>query len=157
MLARRFAGCFVDEPVVYAKHVIRAADQPGGFTPPRERILEPHTGGPQYRGKIAVLMGPKNLSSCEAFLLMMKQVPQCKLIGEKSYGSSGNPQPIGLPNGVTVYLPSWRAMRPDGTCFEGEGIAPDIRVRAPAKVLEEQDPVLEAALEYLRADEPAEE
>ena len=149
-LAREVAGCFVDKPVLYAKNVYRALNEPGGFGKAHERILQPNKTRPRYRGKIAVLMGQANMSSCEAFLLMMKQVPGCKLIGQKSYGSSGNPKPYELGNGVTVYLPSWKAMRPDGTCFEGEGIKPDIAVKTPPMQLPNRDPVLEAALKFLR-------
>jgi hypothetical protein len=149
-LAEDFAGCFVDAPKVYAQHVYRAANEPGGFTKPHNRVLEPNKRRPKYRGKVAVLMGPANMSSCEAFLLMMKQVPGCKLIGATSQGSSGNPKPTELGNGVTVYLPSWKAMRPDGSCFEGEGIAPDIVVEVTQSQLSSRDPVLEAALKFLR-------
>lgn len=149
-LAQDFAGCFVDKPKVYAQHVYRAANEPGGFTKPRNRMLQPNKRRPKYRGKIAVLMGPANMSSCEAFLLMMKQVPGCKLIGATSQGSSGNPKPTELGNGVTVYLPSWKAMRPDGTCFEGEGITPDVRVAVTQSQLSNRDPVLDAALKLLR-------
>jgi hypothetical protein len=149
-LAQGFAGCFVDKPRVYAKHVYRAANEAGGFTRPRNRILQPNKRRPRYRGKVAVLMGPTNMSSCEAFLLMMKQVPGCKLIGATSQGSSGNPKATELGNGVTVYLPSWKAMRADGSYFEGEGIAPDIPVRTIQSRLSRQDPVLESALKLLR-------
>ena len=90
------------------------------------------------------------MSSCEAFLLMMKQVPGCKLVGERSYGSSGNPKPTDLGNGVTVFLSSWKAMRPDGTCFERKGIAPDFPVETTGTELLSRDPVLETALKLLR-------
>jgi Peptidase family S41/Tricorn protease C1 domain len=145
-LAQEFAGCFVDEPVLYAKHVYRASDEANGFGRPQERILQPNKRRPKYRGKVAVLMGPANMSSCEAFLLMMKQVPGCKLIGATSYGSSGNPKPVDLGNGVTVYLPSWKALRPNSTCFEGQGIAPDITISVTPTELATADPVLQAAL-----------
>jgi len=148
-LARQFAGCFVDKSVVYAKHVYRTANSPGGWGEIRERILEPNKSRPGYRGRIAVLMGRANMSSCEAFLLMMKQVPNCKLVGDRSYGSSGNPKPVALGNGVTIWLPSWKALRPDGSCFEGKGIQPDILVRATEKQLVRSDPVLETALRLL--------
>jgi hypothetical protein len=148
--AQQFAGCFIDKPALYAKHVYRQADQPGGFGELRERTLQPSRDRPKYRGKVIVLMGQANMSSCEAFLLMMKQVPGCKLIGSTSYGSSGNPKPTDLGNGVTVYLPSWKAMLPDGTCFEGKGIKPDIPIQATPLVLEKADPVLQAALTLLR-------
>ncbi|MFA5251584.1 MAG: S41 family peptidase [Phycisphaerae bacterium] len=149
-LAEEFAGCFIDEPKVYARHVYRNVREPGGFTKPNNRVLEPSEGRPKYRGKIAVLTGPVNMSSCEAFLLMMKQAPGCKLIGDKSYGSSGNPKPTELGNGVTVFLPSWKAMRPNGTCFEGEGIAPDILIKTTETEFKSRDAVLEAALKWLR-------
>jgi hypothetical protein len=146
-LAREFAGCFVAEPKTYARHVMI---QDGKFGPPRDRIVRPNQAGPPYRGKVAVLMGRANMSSCESFLLMMKQVPGCVLVGEKSFGASGNPQPIALGNGVTVYLPCWKDLRLDGTCFEGEGIAPDIEVKTTAGAFAARDPVVEAALKTLR-------
>ena len=62
-LAQDFAGCFVDKPVVYAKHVYRAADEPSGFSEPQERVLQPNKRRPKYRGKVVVLMGPGNMSS----------------------------------------------------------------------------------------------
>ena len=149
-LARQFAGCFVDKPVMYAKHVYRSVDQPGGFGKVQKRMLQPNRRRPKYRGKVAVLTGAANMSSCEAFLLMMKQVPGCKLVGDRSYGSSGNPKPTDLGNGVTVWLPSWKALRPDGTCFESQGIKPDILVEATESQLRKDDPVLEIALKLLR-------
>jgi len=148
--AQQFAGCFTDKPVVYGKHISRDVSKADGWSQIRERTLEPNPDMPTYKGKVAVLMGQENMSSCESFLLMMKQVPDCKLIGEKSYGSSGNPKPYDLGNGVTVYLPSWKDLRLDGTCFEGQGIEPDINVVATESQLREKDPVLETALKYLR-------
>ena len=149
-LAQQFAGCFIDKPVVYSKHVYRSAVTAGGFGEPHDRVLEPNKSRPKYRGKVVVLMGQANMSSCESFLLMMKQVPGCKLIGSTSYGSSGNPKPTDLGNGVTVYLPSWKDLRPDGTCLEGQGITPDIPITVTAAALESTDPVLQAALTLLR-------
>lgn len=147
-MAQKFAGCFVDTHRVYGKNETRFG---GKFHGPFERVLEPNSNGPHYRGKIAVLMGPRCVSSNESFLLMMKTVPGCKLIGAHSRGASGNPQPEALGNDVVVNLSSWRDLLPDGTCFEGIGIAPDIEVRTTATDFADRDPVLEAALAYLAA------
>ena len=76
-IARSVAGCFIDEPALYAKHVLVDADQPSGFSEPHERLVQPNAKRAAYRGKVAVLTGPVNMSSCEAFLLMMKQVARC--------------------------------------------------------------------------------
>lgn len=151
-LAREIAGCFVNKPVVYAKHVVRDPSEESGFSKVYDRVLQPNKKRPRYRGKVAVLTGPVVISSGEAFLLMMKQVPGCKLVGACSQGSSGNPKPYNLGNGVTVFLPSWKAMRPDGSCFETEGIEPDIPVETNASSFENEDPVIEAALRYLHSE-----
>jgi C-terminal processing protease CtpA/Prc len=90
------------------------------------------------------------MSSNESFVLMMRQAKDCTVVGQKTYGSSGNPKAHELPNGVTIFLPSWQDLRPDGTCFEGEGLAPDVEVAAEPKDFEEKDPILEKALEILR-------
>jgi Peptidase family S41 len=149
-LAREIAGCFVEEPIVYAQHVTRDPSEPTGFGAPYQRVLQPNEKQPHYAGKVVVLTGQHVMSSCEAFLLMMQTVPDCVLIGEASYGSSGNPQRYELPNGVTVSLPSWKAMTAAGDEFEGIGIAPDIEIKTTWEDFAESDPILEAALEHLR-------
>jgi RNA polymerase sigma-70 factor (ECF subfamily) len=151
-LARQVAGCFVEKPVVYSRNTTRAD---GKVLGPYDRVLNPNAAGPAYRGKVVVLMGPRNMSSCESFLLMMKQVPGCRLVGARSYGSSGNPKPHDLGNGVTVYLPSWQDLMPDGKLLEGVGVEPDAAVPARAGDFARGDPVLEAALRVLRSPPPA--
>jgi C-terminal processing protease CtpA/Prc len=117
-----------------------------------ERTLQPNKTRPRFRGPVAVLTGPGAVSSCASFLLMMKQVPGCKLFGLPSAGASGNPHPVELANGVTVFLSRWQDLRPDGTCFEGEGIAPDVTIKSEPKDFLTADPVLSAALDHLRGN-----
>ncbi|MFZ5787215.1 MAG: S41 family peptidase, partial [Acidobacteriota bacterium] len=149
-LAQELAGCFLDRPAVYAGHRLRDPSAPGGFSAIQRRTLRPNARGPRFRGKVIVLAGPANMSSAEAFLLMMRAAG-AKLVGARSYGASGNPQPHALGNGVVVHLPSWQALLPDGTCFEGRGIAPDVEVPAdPAGLAAGRDAVLARALQLLR-------
>lgn len=145
-LAKRIASRFITEPKVYAKHVFRRGPNPTDFTPVRKRTIEP--AGKTFTGSVAVLMGPANMSSCEAFLLMMKQAANATLIGLRSYGSSGNPNPVYLTNDVKIMLPSWKALRPDETCFENEGIAPDIETTTTPD--DNTDAILNQAIQYLR-------
>ncbi len=149
-LAQELAGCFVGERRLYGKHVTRDPKIPSGFTPPNERWLEPNPSRPHYSGRVAVLSGPAVMSSCESFLLMMKQVPGTVVVGAASQGSSGNPKPHDLGNGVTVLLPSWKDLTPDGQEMEGVGVPPDIEVKALPADFKTSDPVLEAALAHLR-------
>ncbi|MEQ8770428.1 MAG: S41 family peptidase [Phycisphaerales bacterium] len=149
-LAKAFAGCFIDEPVLYAKNRYVDPANPGVFGPVLDRIVEPSTRRPRFTGPVAVLSGPVVMSSNEAFVLMMKAAPRATVMGGTTQGSSGNPRPHDLGNGVTIWLPSWQGMDARGVMFEGVGIEPDIAVDAPPERLMRADPVLDAALEHLR-------
>jgi hypothetical protein len=153
-LARKIAACFVQEPVAYARHVVRTPDGPEAFSAPRERVLEPAgPERPRFDGKVAVLQGRFTLSSAEALVLMMRQVPGCVTVGDTTYGSSGNPKPYDLGNGVVVRLPSWKAMDAEGRELEGVGIAPDVRVEVDTASPASGDAILEEALEILGRDD----
>jgi carboxyl-terminal processing protease len=150
-LARRLAAFFVTGDVVYAKHRVRDPLAADGFRPVEARSLRGNAAPDVFPRPVAVLQGPLNMSTCEAFLLMMKQAPQAILVGSDSYGSSGNPQPHTLAPGLAVMLPSWQALRADGTPFEGEGIAPHVHVDVDPERLATEDQVLQAALSRLRS------
>ena len=150
ILARNFAGCFVAKSAVYSHNQYRDPAGKDGFGKVLDRVIEPTKGRPRFRKPTAVLMGPQNMSSCESFLLMMKQAKGCVLVGEKSWGSSGNPKPFDLGNGVTALIPSWKDLLPDGTVLEARGIEPDVAVPAKPADFEKRDPVLDAALKHLR-------
>jgi hypothetical protein len=141
--ARKMAGCFLEKPAAYAAHVIRSG---GKFSEQRQRFVQPNPAGPRFRGKVIVLTGPGTLSSCESFVLMMKQAPGCVTVGTKTGGSSGNPKIFDLGNGTSASVPQWKDLRLDGTCFEGEGIAPDVEVKAERAAYEQDDPILKEGL-----------
>jgi hypothetical protein len=141
--ARKIAGCFLDAPATYAAHVMRGG---GKWSERRTRVVAPNPDGPKFRGKVVVLTGPATASSAESFVLMMKQAPGCVTVGMRTAGTSGNPKSIDLGNGTSVSVPQWQAMRPDGTVFEGEGIAPDVEVKAGAEGFKDADPILAEAV-----------
>ncbi|MCA9236031.1 MAG: hypothetical protein KDA44_11200 [Planctomycetales bacterium] len=156
-LAQQLAGCFTDKRLLYGTHVYRDPESPTGFGPVQERWLEPNPDGPQIKTRVVVLTGPVVMSSCESFLLMMKAAG-ATLVGDRSQGSSGNPKPHDLGNGVVLYLPSWKDMTADGDPLEGVGVPADVVVSASRKDFERADPVLEAGLRVVRetpAEEPA--
>jgi C-terminal processing protease CtpA/Prc len=72
-------------------------------------------------------------------------------VGLPTRGASGNPGPrtLGL-TGLTVYFSRWVDLLPDGSGFEGMGIAPAIEVREPAEAYAAHDPTLERGLQVLR-------
>lgn len=154
-MAQRIAAWFVDGTKVYAKNRYRVRAGPGGFGPIFDRKVTGHQeAGRRFRGPIAVLTSRYVMSSNESFVMMLQQAADCTLIGQPTFGSSGNPKPHDLGNGVTIVLPSWQDLRLDGTCIEGEGIAPDVQVEATEDDLRTKDPILERALATLRSKMP---
>lgn len=143
LAARSIASRFTRERAVYSKNQYREGD---GFGPVLERTIEPARAESQCHARVVVLMGPVCMSSCESFLLMMRYGAKAPLIGAASRGSSGNPKPVELGNGVTVVLPTWRDMLPDGTLLEGRGVTPDESVGWD----DAGDEVLEAGLRRVR-------
>lgn len=152
LLARRVAAWFVDGTKPYAKNRYREKAGPDGFGAPLERAVTGNTDpAKQLALPVALLTSRYVMSSNESFVLMMRQACDCTVVGERTYGSSGNPKPFELSNGVTIFVPSWQDLRLDGTCFEGEGLAPDVEVAAERKDFEGSDPILDRALALLRA------
>jgi hypothetical protein len=149
LIARTIASHLVARTAVYAKNKTRDPDSPGGWTQVFDREIEPAKDATPFAGKIAVLMGKGCMSSNESFLLMLRRGgAHAMLIGETSYGGSGNPRPIDLRCGVTVLLPSWFDMLPDGTPLEGRGVQPDMTVEWKPG---DSDPILEAAASRLKS------
>lgn len=148
-IAQEFASRFVSERAIFAKHRVRNPLAENGWEKVYERAIEPAPEAARhFKGKVAVLMGPNCFSSNESFLLMMRMAGKAKSFGERSFGSSGNPQPHDLGNGVIAMVPCWQAMNPAGEAFEGVGIPPDVAVKWSAD--SEKDSVLDSALQWLR-------
>lgn len=117
-----------------------------------ERAVTPTGDHPLSDARVAVLIGPAVMSSCESFVLMMRHGAEgrAKLIGSRTFGSTGRPMPLELSPGaygVTVLLPSWVDYDVDGTVVEGNGVRPDIEVRYTR---DREDEVLERAVEELK-------
>ena len=68
------------------------------------------------------------------------------LVGQPTRGASGNPAPLRLPNGVTVWFSRWLSLLPYGTTLEQRGVIPDVTVEHHS----ESDPTFEAAIAELR-------
>jgi hypothetical protein len=153
--ALRFAAMFAREAAVYAKHRYREPGTPGGWGTVRERTIAPAASGgaggaaATFAGRVAVLQGSRCVSSNESFLLMMRHGAHATLVGGVTAGSSGNPKPFDLGNGVLALIPSWENFFADGSPFEGRGVVPDIEVPWPPAADVAGDPVIAAAIAAL--------
>jgi carboxyl-terminal processing protease len=148
-MAAAIAGLFCDRDTVYARSKVRAGPDHAAFTADRPRVLR---ASPRpYAGPVVCLIGPGAVSSGEGFVKMMKALPRVTTVGLPTRGASGNPGPVALDGtGLSVWFSRWVDMMPDGTSFEGVGIAPDVIVDLPPDAYVDGDPTLDRGLELLR-------
>ncbi|MCA8956101.1 MAG: S41 family peptidase [Planctomycetes bacterium] len=147
--AAQIASRLTDREVVYSTTRVRAGTRHDAFSAPRPQSIKPRKGpvGRPYSRPIVCLAGSFTMSSAEAFVMMMKALPHARVIGEPTRGSSGNPSPLDLPNGVTVHYSRWVQCLPDGSVLEGRGVVPD---QAVAWSEDGADSVFSAGLTDLR-------
>lgn len=106
-----------------------------------------HPDKPVYRGRLIVLVDRACASACEDFVMPLKETRRATLIGESTFGSSGQPKSFDFGNGMTLRIGAKQMLFPDGSRFEGVGIAPDIRVSpSPGDIKLNNDPVLNKAV-----------
>lgn len=105
-----------------------------------------------YDGPLAILIGPVTGSAAEDLTVLLKQAGRATLIGDRTFGSTGQPLAYSLPGGGTARVCTMQTRYADGKEFINVGCEPDITVTPTIKgIIERRDEVLEAALKYLRS------
>ena len=100
-----------------------------------------------------ILIGHNTASAAEDFLIYADNQENMTKIGEPTYGSTGQPMIFKLPNGGIGRVCTKKDTYPDGREFVGIGIQPDIKVKKSfSDYMENKDPVLEKAIEYLNKE-----
>jgi len=104
--------------------------------------------GDAYKGKVFLLVDGFCSSACEDFVLPFKTTGRGVLVGEPTSGSSGQPYYFDFGNRMSFRVSSKRYYLPDGSPFEGVGLAPDIPIKPSLEDLKAgRDPVLVRALD----------
>ena len=148
VIGQQIAGHFTDSERSYGHIQLRNGPARNDLGPPQRKLLVP-SAGRRFLGPVMVLIGGRNMSSAEWFVLMMDACPNVTLIGERTRGSSGNPEWLELANGLRVSVPRWRALRPDGIPLEDHGIQPDVHIPSLQSFDGAHDYVVERALREL--------
>ncbi|MGM4986521.1 S41 family peptidase [Rhizobium sp. 11_C7_N12_5] len=79
-----------------------------------------------WKGKIALLINSGSASACEDFALRFKDGERGLVLGEPSFGSTGQPYFVNFTEfGMSFRVSSKREYFPDGRQFEGMGVTPD--------------------------------
>jgi carboxyl-terminal processing protease len=107
--------------------------------------------GPSYSGRLIILIDRGCTCACEDFVMPFKATGRAVLIGETTAGTFSFTERTQFANGMMLNVSAVRHRFPDGSRFEGVGIAPDIAVVPTAADLRAaRDVVLERALRAAR-------
>ena len=129
----------------------RALSTHDSYLSPHHYSLDP-SGVVTFPGPVIVLTNRRTISAAENLLLGIRTIPNAMIVGDISAGAFSDVTRETLPNGWVLAYPLNTATDADGRCWEGLGVAPDIRaINEPAAVAGGKDSVLELALAVLAA------
>lgn len=105
-----------------------------------------------YRGRLIILADHRCGSSCEDFVAPFYENRRATIVGDTTWGSTGQPRFLDLGNGMSFRVSARRYQMYDGSPFEGVGIPPHVVVPLRAAALREgRDEALERAVAILRS------
>ena len=97
-----------------------------------------------------LLIGHGTASAAEDFLIMADNQKHIIKIGERSYGSTGQPFAFDMPSGGIARICTKKDTYPNGKEFVGIGVIPDISVIPSVEdLINRTDPVILKAIEVL--------
>ncbi len=146
--AERLAARFVHEKtlVTYIQH--KTGTGHNDFSQLEPRYLEPSSNLRWHKG-VCVLTNRSVYSAANDFAVMMRSLPNVKLVGDHTGGGSGMPMSSSLPNGWSVRYSACPMYDKNKQQTEF-GIEPDVSVSlTDAATAEGIDLIIEAAREML--------
>lgn len=143
---------FADQPVksVTEFPVVVGYDEEARWFARQTRAWVPTTGS--FVDKpVVVLINDRAMSSPENMALLLEQMPNVKLVGSHTVGTTGDTTGVNLPGGVWVQFTGRRVLRGDGSRFQNIGVVPDVEVYPTVEGMRAgRDEVLEKGVEVLR-------
>ncbi len=105
-----------------------------------------------YTGPVTVLVDGLSLSAAEFFADGLQRTGRAKVFGQRTTGFALPSVIEKLPNGDAIQYVHADYVNYEGERLEGRGVTPDFQViPARSQLLEGRDPVLEAAIEWIKA------
>jgi len=104
--------------------------------------------GTAFAGRLILLIDRICSCACEDFVMPFKYSKRATLVGETTTGSYSQTRHVDYEDGMVLNIAAIHHTFPDGSTFEGVGIAPDVPVdMTPDDLKAGRDPVLKKALE----------
>lgn len=155
-LADQLAAYFFTEETVVGNTAFYD-ESTGEFVtdPGDEESMIPPEPELQYRGPVAVIVGPGCASACEFFSYDMTIDDRATIVGHyPTSGAGGSVEDVLMPENISVRLTIGRALDANGQIhIEGGGVAPDVDVPVTVDTLQAEasgeDVLLQAAEQAL--------
>ena len=102
------------------------------FSSPFYMVL--HSGKDVYTKPIYILVNENSFSAATVFTSALKGLPNVKIVGETTDGSSGNSIKMNLKNSnISIKLSTMLSFQRNGKTLDGNGTLPDIHIPADEK------------------------
>jgi len=129
--------------------MLRQYDMAASHVTTSETIRRPRD--PAFTGRLFLLIDRGCTCACEDFVMPFKIARRAQLIGENTAGTFSSTSFTQFENGMMLNVSSVRHLFPDGSRFEGIGVAPDVEIHETVQDLKAgKDPVLERALQMAK-------
>jgi C-terminal processing protease CtpA/Prc len=151
-LANQMAAYFFSAETVVGNSAYYDKKSGQFFTDPGDQaIMIPPSSDLQYKGSVAVMVGPACASACEFFSYDMTINNRAKIVGQyPSEGAGGSVEAFYMPEHTYCQLTIGRAFDANGKVhIEGKGVVPTVKVPVTSDTLRKQangeDVILQAA------------
>jgi hypothetical protein len=102
------------------------------FSNPFYMVL--HHGKESYKQPIYILVNEESFSAASVFASAFKSLPNVKIVGETTDGSSGNSRTLYLKNSnIKISISTMLSFQRNGKILDGNGTIPDIVIQANEK------------------------
>lgn len=126
-VVKAVADRFADRKRHYETTQVRYGLEHDDLGPPRYWYVEPD-GPLQYTKTTVLLTHRLSESAADGFRLAMGVLPHVTVVGDLTAGAFSSQFPGRLPNGWTVWIAFKVAFDNKGTCWDGIGVSPDLRI-----------------------------
>lgn len=131
-----FAGQFISRPMHFGYTRNKSGNGRLDYTPWIDATISPAPGGSTVSLPIYILADKYSQSMAEIMTMALRTLPQCRVIGETTFGATGpfaantlyDDGPFEIPGFLSVTTSSVEFKYIDGNIYEGKGLPPDYPV-----------------------------
>ncbi|TDW96539.1 S41 family peptidase [Dinghuibacter silviterrae] len=153
------AGHFIDQSLHFGYTRNKSGNGRLDYTPWIDAAVVPQSGAQAVTLPVIILADKYSQSMAEIMTMALRTLPQCRVVGETTFGATGpfaanalyDDGSFSLPGFLSVTTSSVEFKYIDGKMYEGKGFPPDYPVAFNVKALDTlDDPQMDKALSLVQ-------